>query len=682
MCGRFSLWLTLAELQEQWPNFIFPKSIPPRYNIAPTQNVAVVTNQGAGNVDFFRWGLIPFWTKDVAHSKPLINARAETVSLKPAFREAYQRRRCLILADGFYEWQAIPDSKTRTPMYIYMASGQPFAFAGLWEVWQADNTPIFSCTIITSRPNQLIAPFHNRMPVILPPSAYERWLNPHEQTSGSLDDLFQPYPADEMRLYPVADIVNSPMNDQPECIAPVVKEKPVEVAAIQYAREHQPHFLAELQEFLAIPSVSTKAEHQPAIQQAATWLRDKLWAAGFTQATLMPTAGHPIVYTEWLGAGEDAPTILVYGHYDVQPADPLDLWDTPPFEPTRVGDDLFARGASDDKGQAFIYVKVAEAFKNTVGTPPVNIKCLFEGEEEIGSIHLDDFIHEHQDLLAADVALISDSHILGKDIPAIVYGLRGLSYIEVRVTGPGHDLHSGIYGGAVNNPLNVLCRMIAQLQDEEGHIHIPGFYDQVRDVDAAERAALAKIPYTHAAWLEEAGVHSDWGEADYTVIERTSARPTLDVNGIWGGYTEPGAKTVLPSQASAKISMRLVPDQHPREITTLITQYLHQLAPPSVSIEVSNLHGGDGAIVNRDSAAMRAAFTAYARAFGVEPVFMREGGSIPVVATFQKELGIDTILMGFGLPDDRLHSPNEKFHLPNFYKGIETVIHFMTLFAE
>jgi len=451
---------------------------------------------------------------------------------------------------------------------------------------------------------------------------------------------------------------------------------------IQYVRIHQTRFLAELKEFLTIPSVSTQAEHQADIRQAATWLRDKLLAAGFPQATLMPTPGHPVVYAEWLAVGAAAPTVLIYGHYDVQPPDPLDLWDTPPFEPTIVGDDLFARGAADDKGQAFTYIKAAEAFKNTVGAPPINIKCIFEGEEESGSVHLEDFIRTQRDRLAADVALISDSHILGKDIPAIVYALRGLAYTEVIVTGPDHDLHSGIYGGAVNNPLNALCRVIAQLQDADGHIHIPGFYAKVRDLEAEERATLAKIPYDHDAWLEEAGVKAAWGEAAYTVIERTSARPTLDVNGIWGGYIEPGAKTVLPSQASAKISMRLVPDQDPREITALLTEYVHQIAPPSVTIEVRDLHGGDGAIISRDSPAMQAAFAAYARAFGVEPVFMREGGSIPVVATFQKELGIDTVLMGFGLPDDRLHSPNEKFHIPNFYKGIETVIHFMTLFAK
>ncbi len=451
---------------------------------------------------------------------------------------------------------------------------------------------------------------------------------------------------------------------------------------IEYVRSQRERYLSELKEFLSIPSVSTQTEHVPDIQRTAGWLRDQLLAAGFPTATVMPTAGHPVVYAEWLAAGPQAPTVLIYGHYDVQPADPLELWKTPPFEPTVVGEDIMARGAADDKGQVAVYLAATQAFHATNGAPPVNVKCIFEGEEEIGSPNLDPFIASHKELLAADVALISDSHILAKDIPAIVYALRGLAYIEVAVTGPDHDLHSGLFGGAVNNPLNELCRMIAQLQDEDGHILIPGFYDKVRELDPDEHAELAKIPYDHAAWLASAGIAAEWGEPEYTVIERTTARPTLDVNGIWGGYTAPGTKTVLPSQAFAKISMRLVADQTPEEITRLISTYLKRIAPPTVTVEVRDLHGGAGAIVNRDSAPMRAAFAAYQRAFGVAPVFIREGGSIPVVATFRRELGIDTLLMGFGLPDDRLHSPNEKFHLPNFYRGIETIVHFMNLLRD
>jgi acetylornithine deacetylase/succinyl-diaminopimelate desuccinylase-like protein len=449
-----------------------------------------------------------------------------------------------------------------------------------------------------------------------------------------------------------------------------------------HARAHREEHLRELETFLGIPSVSTQAQHEPDMEKATVWLRDQLAAAGFPHAEILPTGGHPVVFAEWMAAGEDAPTVLVYGHYDVQPPDPVDEWETPPFEPTVVGDDIFCRGASDDKGQLYVHVKAIEAFKETVGAPPVNVKCIFEGEEEIGSVHLAPFIVEHRDELAADVVVISDSHILGKQIPAIVYALRGLTYLEVEVTGPDHDLHSGLYGGAVHNPVNALCAMIASLQDEDGRIAIPGFYDDVRPLSPEERAELARVPFDREAWLEEAGVPQPWGDPEYTIVERTTARPTFDVNGIWGGYIEPGAKTVLPSKAFAKISMRLVPDQTPEEIRCLVTEHLQSIAPPTVTVEVRSLHGGEGAIVRRDSPEMDAAVRAYEAGFGVEPVFMREGGSIPVVATFQKVLGIDTILMGFGLPDDNLHAPNEKLHLPNFYRGIETAIHFLNFLAE
>lgn len=451
--------------------------------------------------------------------------------------------------------------------------------------------------------------------------------------------------------------------------------------ALTYAQTHRRKYLEELQQFLSIPSVSTQAEHKPDIERAAAWLRDKLEAAGFPRVEIMPTSGHPVVYAEWLGA-EDAPTVLVYGHYDVQPPDPLDLWDTPPFEPTVLDDDIFARGASDDKGQLYTHVKAVEAFNETTGRPPVNLKCIFEGEEESGSPNLEPFIRDHTDLLASDVAVISDTGILGKQTPSIVYGLRGLAYVEVEVTGPDHDLHSGGYGGAVHNPINALCAMIAQLQDEDGRITIPGFYDNVRELSAEERADLAEVPFEREAWLQETGVSSDWGEPAYTIFERTSIRPTLDVNGIWGGYIQPGAKTVLPSKAFAKISMRLVPDQRSAEITQKFRDYLAEIAPPTVDVVVRSMHGGEPAVVHRDSPAMRAAFQAYAEVFGKEPVFTLRGGTIPVVSTFQKLLGIETVLMGFGLPDDRLHSPNEKFHLPNFYKGIETVIRFMSFLGQ
>lgn len=448
---------------------------------------------------------------------------------------------------------------------------------------------------------------------------------------------------------------------------------------IDYAKQHRDGFLAELIEFLRIPSVSTQPAHQADVAAAATWLRDRFLEAGFPRAQVMPTAGHPVVYAEWLAAGPGVPTVLVYGHYDVQPPDPLDAWRSPPFEPEIRGVDLYARGASDDKGQVHIHVKTAEAFHQTLGRPPVNIKCLIEGEEEMGSPSLNPFVQSHRELLSADVAVISDTHILGREQPSIVYALRGLAYLEIEVTGPDHDLHSGIYGGAVNNPLNELCRIVARLQDASGRITIPGFYDQVRDLDADERVELAKIPFQRESWLAEAGVTTDWGELSFSIIERTTARPTLDVHGIWGGYMEPGAKTVLPRAAHAKVSMRLVPDQDPGEISTLVRDYVTSIAPPSVSVKVNDLHGGQGAIIDRDHPAMRAAYCAYRETFGVAPIFVREGGSIPVVAELQRELGIQTVLMGFGLPDDRLHSPNEKLTLSMYDRGIETVIRFLEI---
>ncbi|MGD2144596.1 MAG: dipeptidase [Anaerolineae bacterium] len=449
--------------------------------------------------------------------------------------------------------------------------------------------------------------------------------------------------------------------------------------ALDYARSHRDKFLAELKQFLTIPSISTQPEHGPDIQRAAVWLRDRLLEVGFPTAEVMATSGHPVVYGEWMAAGPDVPTVLIYGHYDVQPPDPLDLWDAPPFEPTLVGDDVFARGASDDKGQLYVHVKALEAFHETTGMPPVNVKCIFEGEEESGSLSLDPFLREHKQMLAADVALVSDTGMLAEDTPSIVYGLRGLTYVEVEVVGPERDLHSGLYGGAVQNPINALCGMIAKLHDETGRIAIPGFYDNVRIPSDKERVEFSEVPFDRERWLREAGVKTDWGEPDYTVTERTTVRPTLDVNGIWGGYTELGSKTVLPSKACAKISMRLVPDQEPMRIAGLFRDYLTDIAPEAVDVTVRNQHGAEPAIVSRDSLAMNAAVAAYKEAFSKEPVLVRRGGTIPVVAAFQRILGIETVLMGFGLPDDGVHSPNEKFHLPNFHRGIETVIRFLQI---
>lgn len=450
------------------------------------------------------------------------------------------------------------------------------------------------------------------------------------------------------------------------------------MSALESAASNHENDVAELIEFLRIPSISTLPEHRPDMQRAADWLAERLRRLGSDRVAVYPTAGHPVVYGEWSQAGPDAPTVLVYGHYDVQPVDPLALWKTPPFEPTIVGDTLYARGAADDKGQLFVHIAAAQALMLSTGRLPVNIKYLFEGEEEIGSEHLDEFIRAHTELLAADVAVISDSHILGPDQPAIVYGLRGLAYIEVHVYGPSRDLHSGIYGGAVHNPIQALCELIAGLHDPQGHITIPGFYDKVRPLDPDERAELARVPFSPEAWLEETGVPAPYGEPEHTIKERTSARPTLEVNGIWGGFSGAGAKTVIPAEAHAKISMRLVPDQEPREIAGLVEAHLKAIAPPTVRIEVSELAHGDGAIIPRDIPAMQAARAAYRAAFGADPIFTREGGSIPVVATFQKVLGIPTVMLGFGLPDDNLHSPNEKFSLRNFRRGVQTVIHFLT----
>lgn len=446
--------------------------------------------------------------------------------------------------------------------------------------------------------------------------------------------------------------------------------------AIHYVHNNAERFLEELNALLRIPSISTQPRHKSDMELAAAWLAKHMQTIGFPHVSVQQTAGHPIVYGEWECTESSRPTLLIYGHYDVQPPDPLSLWLSPPFEPTLIDDDLYARGASDDKGQLFIHLKAIESIANAYGQLPVNIKLLIEGEEESGSENLEPFIAQNLDKLKADVAVISDTHILGKSTPSIVYALRGLCYLEVEVTGPDHDLHSGVYGGAVLNPINALCALIVKLQNQRGRILIPHFYDKVRDLSQDDRRELAEIPFSKEEWLAEAGITSEWGEETYTIIERTTARPTLDVNGIWGGYTEPGAKTVLPSAAHAKISMRLVPDQRSEDIFQLTETYLKSIAPKGVQVKVHNLHGGEAAIVDRSSVFIKAAEKAYADTFGVKPIYVREGGSIPVVTIFKELVGIDTVLLGFGLPDDRLHSPNEKFHLPNFYRGIETVIRF------
>lgn len=445
---------------------------------------------------------------------------------------------------------------------------------------------------------------------------------------------------------------------------------------ILYARQQQERYLAELIDFLRIPSISTQPERREETAAAAQWLADGMKTAGLENVEVVPTQRHPLVYADWLHA-PDAPTVLIYGHYDVQPAEPLELWDSPPFEPTVRDDFLYARGASDDKGQVYIHVKAVEAILKCNGRLPVNIKFIVEGEEESGGESLAAFIPQNKAKLAADVALVSDTAMVNAQQPAIVYGLRGMCYAYIDITGPTRDLHSGSFGGGVNNPLNVLCHIIANLKDEDGRVLIPGFYDGVRPLSDSEREILAQFPLDEAAWLTETGAPQPWGEPDYTLVERLGARPTLDVHGIIGGYTGPGAKTVLPSKVHAKISMRLVPDQDPDEIGRLLKTAVANLTPPSVHVQVTVEHGAPASITNLQIPAMKAAAKAYTAAFNKAPVFMREGGSIPVVSEFQTELGLETVLMGFGLPGDQIHAPNERFYLPNYYRGIETSIHFL-----
>ncbi|MCC6454044.1 MAG: dipeptidase [Caldilineaceae bacterium] len=450
-----------------------------------------------------------------------------------------------------------------------------------------------------------------------------------------------------------------------------------------YLHDAQPRQLAELQEWLRIPSISTLSAHKGDVHRAAEWLVTNMRQAGLENITLIDTDTQPMVYADWLHAGSDRPTVLIYGHFDVQPVDPLNLWHTPPFEPTVRGDDLFARGASDDKGQTFIHVKAVEALLQTTGKLPVNVKFIIEGEEESGSGAINRYVPAHADQLAADAVLISDTHILSPDQPAILYGLRGMWRAQITVTGASHDLHSGSYGGAIHNANQALAEILAALHDSTGRVTVPGFYDDVRVLSADERASLARVPYGDKEILADSGAPAVYGEPEYTVVERTGARPTLEINGMWGGFIEEGFKTVIPSQAFAKISCRLVPNQDPARIGKLVTDYLKQLAPPTVRVDVQKSHDGAFAFLTPyDTPAIQAAGRAYTQVFGTEPIFTLEGGGIPVVNVFQKELGAPIVLMGFGLPDDNLHAPNEKFHIPNFYNGIRTSIAFLQEMAK
>ena len=444
--------------------------------------------------------------------------------------------------------------------------------------------------------------------------------------------------------------------------------------ALQYALNNREIFLGKYKEILAIPSVSTEKAHRPDIQRVAEWLRTQLQTMGMQKVQLFPTAGSPIVYGEYLGV-PGAPTVLVYGHYDVQPVDPVDLWKTGPFEPTVIGEDIFARGASDMKGQAMVTLKAAESLIQTGGMP-INIKWLFEGEEEVGSPNLAAFIASHTEILACDFAVNSDSGMIGKDHPTITYGLRGLAYFELRVYGPAHDLHSGMFGGVVHNPANALAELIAGMHDETGRVTLPGFYDRVRDLSKEEREELARLPVYESDYLEQTGVPALHGEAGFSPNELTGVRPTLDVNGLLSGFTGEGSKTVIPAWAMAKLSMRLVPDQDHREVHQQLLRYLEQNSPKDIRWELKSLAGNPASISDRNNPGVQAMAKALETVWGKRPYFKREGGSIPVVGEMQKLLGVESVICGFGLPDDNVHAPNEKQNLPTWYRGIDAYIHF------
>ena len=441
--------------------------------------------------------------------------------------------------------------------------------------------------------------------------------------------------------------------------------------SIAYIQKPQDRFVTELFELLRIPSVSANSKHKEDVLKAANWVQNQLDKIGMEKTELYPTKGHPIVFGEKI-IDPSYPTVLIYGHYDVQPPDPLHLWDSKPFEPVIKDGKIYARGAADDKGQFFMHLKSVEAMIET-GKLNCNVKFLIEGEEEVGSDNLNDFVLSHKDLLKCDTILISDTSMLSEDVPSITTGLKGLSYMEVEVTGPNRDLHSGTYGGAVGNPINTLCDLIASLKDQEGKITIPGFYDDVQIISTEERAEIAKAPFSDDAYKKALDIEATFGEKGYSTLERTGIRPTLDVNGIWGGYIEEGAKTVLPSKAYAKISMRLVPNQSSEKITQLFKSHFESIAPKWVKVKVTPHHGGNPASTNIFSKDYIAASKAMEKSFGKKPIPVKAGGSIPIVSFFQKELDVEVILLGFGLDSDAIHSPNESFRLANFYQGIKTI---------
>lgn len=448
----------------------------------------------------------------------------------------------------------------------------------------------------------------------------------------------------------------------------------------EYINSNKERFLEELFGLIRIPSISSKVEHSGDMQKTAEYIKESLLNAGADTAEIMKTSGYPVVFAEKL-IDASLPTILVYGHYDVQPVEPLDLWTSPPFEPEVRDGKIFARGADDDKGQLFMHVKAFE-FMVKNEKLPCNVKFMIEGEEEVGSPSLKEFCQQNTEMLKSDVILISDTTMISLDIPSITTGLRGLSYLEVEVTGPNRDLHSGLFGGAVANPINVLSEMIAKMTDEDNHITIPGFYDDVIVVSEAERAEMAKAPFDLNKYQAAIDIKTVAGEKGYTSPERTGIRPSLDVCGIWGGYTGEGAKTVLPSKAYAKISMRLVPNQDSKKVDKIFEDYFLSIAPEGVKVKVTSLHGGQGYVAPIDNAAYQAASKAVEKTFGKKPVPFRSGGSIPIVSDFEEVLGVKSILLGFGLESDAIHSPNENYPLENFFKGIETIPYFYKYYME
>ncbi|MCW5875755.1 MAG: dipeptidase [Anaerolineales bacterium] len=451
--------------------------------------------------------------------------------------------------------------------------------------------------------------------------------------------------------------------------------------ALKYSQDNRARTLEELKELVAIPSVSADPAFKPDIQRGAEWVVAKLTSLGFQNVQILDTGGHPMVYADLMAAGEGAPTMLIYGHYDVQPADPVELWDTPPFEGVQKGELLYGRGASDMKGQVVASIAAVEAALHA-GSVPVNIKWMIEGEEETGSPSMADFIKKHAKLFAADFALNPDAGMLSATQPTITYGLRGMSYFELHVSGPALDLHSGFFGGTVRNPANELARVLGGMQDVDGRVTVPGFYDKVRELTEEERADFRRLPQNDAFYLEQTGAKSLWGESDFSAYERATARPTLDINGVLSGYTGEGPKTVLPAKAMAKFSCRLVPDQDPFEIEALVRKYIEDHIHPSVTWELKLLSDAIPSISERDSAAVQAMAKAQETVWGVKPIFRREGGSVPVVGHLQGQLGIESINVGSGLPDDQLHSPNEHLHLPTWEKEIDAFIHFIYNLGE